>query len=181
MPVRKLGSGEGVDEKLSHDGWEMATKLIEGFTELDEAERDIVRTRWLDEAKLYRHLWRRQRRWYYRLRTPMVIGATTVPALAGLGAPKLATVAVGLLVAILTALDGLLRLGSRWQQARYAEEVLNSEGWRFLGLTGEAYEGVARKDAYRIFLERLEKLNEQLSLVRLGLFSEKEQSSTHAA
>jgi hypothetical protein len=88
--------------------------------------------------------------------------------------PKIATVLVGLVVAILTALDGLFRLGSRWQQARLAEEMLSSEGWRFIGLTGDAYEGIEqRKDAYKVFLARLEKLNEQLSLMRLGLFSEK--------
>jgi hypothetical protein len=166
------------DVKVGIDNWKTAGNLIDGLTELSESERVIVRTRWLDEARAYRNLWKLQRRAYYSLRIPMVIGATTVPALAGLGGPKIVTVLVGLVVAILTALDGLFRLGSRWQQARFAEEMLSSEGWRFLGLTGEAYEGIERRqDAYEVFLERLEDQNEQLSLVRLGLFNEKGQVS----
>jgi len=174
--MERLEAAGGGGGEVDRQSWETAGKLIDGLTELGETEREILRTRWLGEVRLYQNLWKRQRRAYYLLRTPMVIGATTVPVLAGLGIPKIVTVLVGLAVAILTALDGLFRLGIRWQQARFAEEVLSSEGWRFLGLTGEAYEKVGRReDAYKVFLGRLEKLNEQLSLVRLGLFNEKEQ------
>lgn len=165
---------------LDRKSWETAEKLVSGLEELEAAEQDIVRTRWLNESRQYHKLWKSQRFAYYSFRIPMVVGATTVPVLASLSVPKIATVLVGLAVAILTALDGLFRLGSRWRQARFAEEMLSSEGWRFLGLTGETYEKLAgRREAYKVFLARLEKLNEQLAMMRLELFSEKGPDSEH--
>jgi hypothetical protein len=176
--LEAVGGGGG---RLERQGWETAEELIDGFKELEKAEREIVRTRWLNEVMLYHHLWKRQRFAYYALRAPMIIGATTVPVLASLSVPKIATVLVGLAVAILTAFDGLFRLGSRWRQARFAEERLSSEGWQFLELAGENYEKAERRAAYKAFLRRIEKLNEQLSMMRLELFDEKDPGEAPAS
>jgi len=171
--LERLEAVGGGGWKLDRRGRETAEKLINSFEDLEECEREIVQTRWLNEVTLYHSLWKRQRAAYYSLRIPMVIGATTVPVLASLSVPQIATVLVGLMVAILTALDGLFRLGSRWRQARLAEEKLSSEGWRFLELSGDIYDGTDRTVAYRAFLKRIELLNEQLSMTRLELFDEK--------
>jgi hypothetical protein len=169
--LEAIGGGGG---KLDHESWETAAELIDSCKELGPSERRIVRTRWLNEVMLYHKLWKRQRAAYYALRTPMMIGATTVPVLAGLSVPKIVTVLVGLTVAILTGLDSLFQLGTRWRQARLAEEKLSSEGWRFLGLSGEIYTGVGREAAYITFISRVEELNEHLSAMRLELFAEKD-------
>ena len=58
--------------------------------------------------------------------------------LAGLGAGRVATAFVGLVVAILTALDSLFRFGFRWQQARRAADAVAFEGWEFLERIGRS-------------------------------------------
>ena len=159
--------------------WEAAENIIGKLEELDETEREIVRTRWLTEVKQYDRLWQRQRLGYYSLRVPMVVVAATVPLLASLNVPKLTTALAGLAVAILTGLDSLFRLGTRWQQGRLAETRISFEGWRFLELSGEDYRFKKRREAYEIFLTRLEKLNEELSTARLDLFSDGDRGHRH--
>lgn len=153
-------------------GWSAASALISSAEGLTDEQRDFVRTRWLGEARRYDRAWRAQRLGYYSLRVPIIIGAATVPVLASLAVPKLATALVGLAVAILTGIDSLFRLGLRWQQERRAANAIIFEGWQFLELTGPEYQGMSRGAAYTLFLGRLEALNEQLSSKYLELFTE---------
>jgi hypothetical protein len=171
--LRSLVCGTGDDDL---NGWKTAEELI-GELDLDEMDRKLLRTRWLHEAKRYEKLWARQRRWYYRLRVLMIIGAATVPVLAGLSVSTLATALVGLGVAILTGLDALFNLDSRWQQGRLAATEIGFEGWQFLELSAKEYEGKDHRDAFRIFLGRLEELNERLATRRLDLFRAQERKS----
>jgi hypothetical protein len=157
--------------------WKAAENLINNLEGLDDTERQIVRTRWLSVAKRYEELWRNERIAYYSFRVPIIIGAATVPVLASLSVPRIATALVGLAVAILTGLDSLFQFGNRWRQGRLAATLITFEGWRFLELSGEAYEKLGRQDAYKLFLTQLEKLNERLSTTRLDLFSDKGRGS----
>jgi hypothetical protein len=145
-----------------------AVKVIDGVG-LDDVEREIVETRWLGEVLRWEKTWQLQRLFYTWLRIPIIIGAATVPVLAGLHVPAVATALVGLLVAILTSLDGLFHLESRWTQARLAASKLKSEGWQFLGQTGP-YKGLDRHLAFQQFLGRIETINRELEVARLALF-----------
>lgn len=161
----------------SRRAWEAAENLVDNLEGLDDTERQIVRARWLSVAKRYEELWRNQRIAYYAFRAPIIVGAATVPVLAGLSTPKIATALVGLAVAILTGLDSLFQLGNRWRQGRLAATLITFEGWRFLELSGETYGKLGRRDAYQLFLTQLEKLNEHFSTTRLDLYSDKGDSS----
>jgi hypothetical protein len=157
-------------------GWVRAEQLIDALAELTDAQREVLKLRWLEEAKRYDRAWRLQRLTYYCLRIPIIAGAATVPVLAGLAVAKLATAMVGLGVAILTGVDSLFRLGLRWQQERRAANTIIFEGWQFLELSGPDYQGAERGAAYTVFLGRLEALNERISSAYLELFADEGQS-----
>jgi hypothetical protein len=145
--------------------------------DLDKNERQIVRMRWLDSAERYDQLWRSHRLVFYGFRVPIIIGAATVPVLASLSVPKLATALVGLGVAILTGLDSFFRFGLRWQQQRHAAAEIESEGWGFLELSGPTYSHHGtHKAAYPEFLSRLEGMNRGFATSYLDLFREHQET-----
>ena len=139
------------------------------MTDLTSEQRTIVRSRWLDQGKRYDALWRNQRLAHHWFRVPIIIGAATVPVLAGLNVSRVATALVGLMVAVLTGLDSFLQYGVRWRQQRRAATVIGSEGWAFLELSGR-YRGMKHAAAYPDFLKHLEALLLQLELSYLELF-----------
>jgi hypothetical protein len=139
---------------------------------LTDSEREKLRWRWLKEAQHYDRLWRERRRRDYALRVPIVIGAATVPVLAGLDAGRLPTALVGLAVAILAGLDGLFQLRERSSQLRETATVMTHEGWCFLELTGHYFDEASHKNAYRRFLDRLEAINATQTERYLRVFEE---------
>ena len=158
---------------------DLQDKLPTLLEDLDPNQLDIVKMRWLEPAKHYDRLWFEHRLIYYGFRVPIIIGAATVPVLASLEVPALATALVGLGVAILTGLDSFFRYGLRWQQQRRAAATLEAEGWQFLELSGpyaepDEHKGdkgeFTHKTAYTKFLGRLETLNRQLATRYLDLF-----------
>jgi hypothetical protein len=150
--------------------WWEAAQLIDGLNgDLTDAQRQILRVRWVEQTKMYERLWRGQRTVYYMIRVPIILGAATVPVLASLSVPRLATALLGLMVAALTGLDSFFQLGSRWQQHRHAATVLGFEGWEFLELTG-SYAKMTRPKAYEAFVKRLESMNKNFALTYLDLF-----------
>jgi hypothetical protein len=155
--------------------WDDAADVLENDSGLTPAQLKIVQARWIDQGRRSDALWRNQRLAYYAFRVPIIIGAATVPVLASLQVPHLFTAAVGLAVAILTGLDSFLHYGVRWQHQRRAATALTFEGWAFLELTG-VYAERSKDEAYRLFLKRLEELNERLETNYLDLFRESAQN-----
>jgi hypothetical protein len=154
--------------------WREASQLISGLSDDTESSLTpqqcrILKTRWVEQAKMYERLWRGQRSVYYLVRVPIIVGATTIPVLASLGVDKLVTALVGLAVALLTALDSFFQLGTRWQQHRHTATELGFEGWEFLELAG-GYAGEARQAAYKTFITQLEAMNRRAALTYLDLF-----------
>jgi hypothetical protein len=135
----------------------------------------LLKVRWVEQAKMYDQLWRVQRATYYMVRVPIILGATTIPVLASLGAGRLATALVGLAVALLTALDSFLQLGSRWHQHCRTATELGFEGWMFLERAG-AYAGKTTHQAYQAFVTRLEAMNHKAALTYLSAFRASELS-----
>jgi hypothetical protein len=111
--------------------------------ELGERERRFMRLRWLDQLAWTERAAERANRWYHVLRATTVVGALVVPALVGLQVDgDLRPYAVGaafsisLIVAICAGLEGFFRFGERWRHYRENAELLKSEGWSFLQLSG---------------------------------------------
>jgi hypothetical protein len=121
------------------------------------------------QTKNFERLWRNQRGFYHFLRIPIILGATTIPVLASLSVDRLATALVGLVVAALTGLDSYFQLRDRWQQHRRTATDLESQGWAFLELSGD-YEGKSRREAYKLFIGRLESINNRAAQAYLNIF-----------
>jgi Protein of unknown function (DUF4231) len=164
--------------RLSPEGeasWRDALALIDGLQgpdpdkNLSAEQCKFLKSRWVGQTIMYEQLWRSQRGAYYLFRVPIILGATTIPVLASLSAPKLATAIVGLAVAVLTALDSFFQLGSRWQQHRLAATELGFRGWEFLELSG-GYAKKTRSVAYAEFITELESMNKKLATAYLALF-----------
>ena len=155
--------------------WNEANNLIDGLAADDAAQGlmtqqcKILKSRWVEQTKMYERLWRGQRWGYYALRIPIIIGATTIPVLASLAVPNEVTAFVGLAVALLTALDSFLQLGPRWQQHRHAATELGFEGWQFLEQSG-TYAGKSWQGAYKEFIAELEAMNRRFATAYLDLF-----------
>ena len=137
--------------------------------DLSPEQCQILKIRWVEQAKMYDQLWRGQRAVYYLVRVPIILGATTIPVLASLGVDKLVTALVGLGVALLTALDSFLQLGSRWHQHCHTATELGFEGWMFLERAG-SYAGKTTHQAYKAFMTRLEAINHKAALSYLSAF-----------
>jgi hypothetical protein len=105
---------------------------------------------------------------YYCWRLLTILGGVTVPALVTLNlngpvrAPlSWATFAVSLLVAISAAVEGFFRYGERWRHYRRTAELLKTEGWQFLQLTGHYRRHAAHALAYPLFASRVEDILQQ--------------------
>lgn len=147
-----------------------AANLLADTGGLEDRERKILERRWIEDGRHYEAVSRNQRLGYYLLRVPAIIGSATVPVLASLDASTIPTAVVGLVVAVLTALDAFFKYGVRWQQQRSAAVWLRSEGWQFLELSGD-YEGKSRSEAYKFFIGRLERAHAATELSYLDVFA----------
>jgi hypothetical protein len=166
----RLGRGRPAVE----DSWVEASRLIDalggdGEEDLSAEQCRILKIRWIEQAKMYEQIWRQQRAVYYIVRVPIILGATTIPVLASLGVNKLVTALVGLAVALLTALDSFLQLGSRWHRHCHTATELVFEGWMFLERAG-GYAGKSMHQAYRLFITRLEGMNRRAAFTYLSAF-----------
>jgi predicted alpha/beta hydrolase len=72
-----------------------------------------------------------------------------------------ATFALSLLVAISAAVEGFFRYGERWRHYRRTAELLKTEGWQFLQLTGYYRRHAAHALAYPLFASRVEDILQQ--------------------
>ena len=113
--------------------------------------------------------WRpgRSRNRYYALRLTTLVGALLVPALATLdpadgtakNVVRVATWIVGLVVATSAAIEGFFHYGDRWRTYRRTAELLKTEGWLYLQLSGRySANGATHADVYPVFALRVEEL-----------------------
>lgn len=135
--------------------------------DLDPARKRFLRSRWLDQLVWTESKAARARNRYYALRLTTLIGALLVPALATLdpqddtlhNAVRIATWVVGLVVAISAAIEGFFHYGDRWRTYRRTAELLKTEGWLFLQLSGRySANGSTHAAAYPAFALRVEEL-----------------------
>jgi hypothetical protein len=150
--------------------WQEAAALLDHARDLSSEQKRVIRMRWLEQAETYDRTWRDLRLGHYALRVPIIAGAATVPALAGLAVPRIWTALVGLGVAVLTGFDSFFQFGVRWQLLRKAANAMVSEGWEFVELTGPYSKYTAHSDGFKVFCGRLEALNEHLQANYLDTF-----------
>jgi hypothetical protein len=161
------------------ESWKASEQFLASLPDLTPGERETIRLRWLKEAEHYDGLWRQQRSKDYALRIPLVVGAATVPVLAGLNVKHGYVALVGLGVAIIASLDSLFQLGDRWRKLRQTANLMTHEGWCFIELTGPYITESSHKEAYRRFLDRLEELNATQAEGYLRVFDKSRHQPEH--
>jgi hypothetical protein len=96
-------------------------------------------------------------RWFKWLRCAEIVVAATIPFLSGFAGQslpvKIAIGALGVVVAVIASLLGLLQLQEHWIEYRAAAESLRKEKFLFLTQT-DPYE----KDAFHLLVQRVEAL-----------------------
>jgi hypothetical protein len=97
-------------------------------------------------------------RWFKWLRFTEIVAAATIPFLSGFAdnsfSIKIAIGALGVVVAVIASLLGLLHLQERWIEYRATAESLRREKFLFLTQT-EPYD---KDDAFHLLVQRVETL-----------------------
>jgi uncharacterized protein DUF4231 len=98
------------------------------------------------------------KRWFKRLRFAEIVAAATIPFLSGFAdkssSIKIAIGALGVFVAVIASLLGLLQLQVHWIEYRATAESLKKEKFLFLTQT-DPYD---KDDAFHLLVERVEAL-----------------------
>jgi hypothetical protein len=150
--------------KLVNDA---AYREVINSLDLEEHEKDRLNKRWLHYV-----LWwdgrARDSKWkYHMLRSIVIVGAASIPALVSLNVTDakrsayvhFLTVAISLLVAVCAGLEGLFGFGDIWREKRAAAEILKCQGWRFFQLV-KPYDAESHRKAYPAFADAVETMIE---------------------
>jgi hypothetical protein len=119
---------------------------------------DYVEQRINDQISWYDRRSITNKRWFKRLRFAEIVVAATIPFLSGFAdkslAIKIAIGALGVFVAVIASLLGLLQLQVHWIEYRATAESLKKE--KFLFLTqADPYN---KDDAFQLLVQRVEAL-----------------------
>ena len=119
---------------------------------------EYVEQRLTDQISWYDHKSSTNQRWFKWLRFIEIVAAATIPFLSGFAGDsfpiKIAIGALGVLVAVLASLLGLLHLQEHWIEYRATAESLTREKFLFLTQT-EPYD---KDDAFHLLVQRVEAL-----------------------
>jgi hypothetical protein len=125
---------------------------------LSESEINYLKLRWLksflwmDRAAVVHKFM------HYFMRLIMAVGAVLIPTLVSANNSSFQNyiLAVGLIVAISTAIEELFRYKDYWYHHRTNAELLRSEGWQFLQRVGHYEKYLNHKEAFPYFATRIE-------------------------
>ena len=155
-----------MDEKLQIVNVEALRATINQL-DLDDIQKDRLDKRWLHYVRWWDQRARQSKWKYHTLRSVVIIGGATVPALVSLHVTdprrtvlvQAATVVISLLVAISAGLEALFGFGEIWREKRAAAEILKVQGWRFFHLI-KPYAGKTHCEAFPDFAEAVETMIE---------------------
>ena len=163
--ISKFSSGARLKEELSPviESKELA---------LSGLQKNYLRARWLDQAARAEASYKRAVKGYYALRVMMVVGATALPVLTvlsvGAAAPdgwttavRVLTVLSGLLVSACVAVEHLFDVGGRYRRSERVAGRLQTEGWRFLQLSGPYASYGTHSEAFQAFADQVEALSQR--------------------
>jgi hypothetical protein len=119
---------------------------------------EYIEKRLSDQINWYDRKSGRNQRWFRRLRFAEIVAAATIPFLSGFAGNsfpiKIAIGALGVFVAVIASLLGLLQLQVHWIEYRATAESLRREKFLFLTQT-EPYD---KDDAFHLLVQRVEAL-----------------------
>ena len=122
------------------------------------APEEYIEQRLSDQIGWYDRKSITNQRWFKRLRFGEIVAAAIIPFLSGFAGNsfsiKIAIGALGVVVAVIASLLGLLQLQEHWIEYRATAESLRKEKFLFLTQT-EPYD---KDDAFHRFVQRVEAL-----------------------
>jgi hypothetical protein len=149
-----------------------ANRQLDGMNEMQKV---WLKERWLDQVIWMDGRASRHRNRYYRLRIFAIVGGILIPLLITMSqidesVSWLAWVAAGLgaLVAIAASVEEFYHDGERWRNYRNTVELLKSEGWHFINLSGPYRRFEERPKAFKKFATRVEDIIQQDVQTYLG-------------
>jgi Protein of unknown function (DUF4231) len=119
---------------------------------------EYIKQRLNDQISWYEHKSSTSQRWFKWLRFTEIVAAATIPFLSGFAGDsfpiKIAIGALGVIVAVIASLLGLLHLQEHWIEYRARAELLKKEKFLFLTQT-EPYD---KGDAFHLLVQHVEAL-----------------------
>lgn len=107
------------------------------------------------------------RTWHRRIRVGMIVASSLVPFVTVIDAQchsatqqilKLLTVGLSVVVTVGATLDEFFSFGDRWYSYRKAVELMKSQGWQFLELSGAYREYEDQSEAFPVFVDQIESI-----------------------
>lgn len=159
---RRPGAADRSTDTASNEA--QLAPLIERL-QLQPLQLEYLRRRWLEQLDWNDDKSTKLQGRYRVLRLTTIVGGVLVPALVGLNVTgpvsegiRWTVFALGLVVALAAAIEGFYRYGDRWSHYRRATELMKSEGWQFLQLSGQYGAYQSHADAFPRFVSQVEAL-----------------------
>jgi len=131
-------------------------------------QKQFIKNRWLDQLMWLEKKAGESQRKHFRLRMVTIIGGVIIPAMVSLNIDDgnrfikntvfWGTFALAQVVAISAAVEEFFHYGERWAQYRRTAELMKTEGWQYLQLSGPYAKARSHASAYRAFANRVERL-----------------------
>jgi len=142
--------------------------LIDDLDLGDTKRNQYLNARWLKYVEWWDSRARQSKWKHLSLRSAVVIGGALIPALVGLREMKVlepygwlfavASIVVSLVIAICAGFESLFGFGDIWREKRTAAEIIKSEGFSFLQLSGKYRDYKSHAEAYQQFTSSVEDL-----------------------
>ena len=131
---------------------------------LSTLRKQSLKSRWLDQVIWMEGRANRHRSWYYRLRLTAIVGgiliplAVTISQVSALSWVAWIAMVLGVMVAISSSVEEFYHHGERWRNYRSSVEMLKSEGWQYIQLSGRFSRYKDHERAYERFTGRVEEI-----------------------
>lgn len=143
-------------------------KLISELELCDKKRNEYIEARWLNYVAWWDSRSVGAKKKYAWLRGAVVVAGALIPALVGLRELNVwvnygwvfavLSIIASLVVAICAGIEGLFNFGAIWREKRAAGELIKSEGFSFMQLSGDYAEYPNHAQAYKQFADNVEKM-----------------------
>jgi type III secretory pathway component EscS len=151
------------DDQLKQDFY----RIIDALDDITRIQKDYLKQRWLGQVLWMEDRSGEMRNWHRRLRMGMIVGSSLVPLVIAIDSHcnstlqqvlKLIIVGLSVLVTVSATVDEFFGFGERWYNYRKAVELLKSQGWQFLELSGTYREYIDHAEAFPVFTDQIESI-----------------------
>jgi Protein of unknown function (DUF4231) len=142
-------------------------RIIDALDDITSIQKEYLKQRWLGQVLWMENRSGQMRNWHRRLRVAMIVASSLVPFIVAIDANcnsrlqqvlKLIIVGLSVVVTVGATLDEFFGFGERWYNYRKAVELLKSQGWQFLELSGTYREYIDHAEAFPVFTDQIESI-----------------------